>query len=172
MQEDASQKALGSNLGAGKIMFSCKITVKVHFYYHLAVEFAPCISVYSSVLIVSGVLWSYVPRIQKDNTGEEAMCRRYVTISSFAPNATDLNMAVVEILVGLRPDVLDDVADTQHQLVLDRRNPGVVVQLQDGARAQEVLEHVQTKIKTQNNFQSDLRLPCLLKRPRIFTSHC
>ena len=94
------------------------------------------------------------------------MCRRYVTISSFAPNATDLNMAVVEILVGLGPDVLDDVADTQHQLVLDRRNPGVVVQLQDGARAQEVLEHVQTKIKTQNNFQSDLRLPCLLKRPK------
>ena len=36
------------------------------------------------------------------------------------------------------PDVLDDVGDSQHELVLNGRHPGVVVQLQDGPGAQEV----------------------------------
>ena len=51
-----------------------------------------------------------------------------------------LDVPVEEILVGLGTDVLDDVAYTQNQLILDRRNPRVVVQLQHGARAQEILK--------------------------------
>jgi hypothetical protein len=42
--------------------------------------------------------------------------------------------------LDLRPDVFDDVTDPQHQLVLDGGNPGVVVQLQDRAGTQEILE--------------------------------
>merc|ERR1719219_2121160 len=49
-----------------------------------------------------------------------------------------LDMATVEIFVSLGPDVLDDVGDSQHELVLYGRHPGVVVQLQDGPGAQEV----------------------------------
>ncbi len=45
-----------------------------------------------------------------------------------------------KVLLDLTPDVLDDVADPQHQLVLNGGNPGVVVQLQDRAGAQEILE--------------------------------
>jgi len=44
------------------------------------------------------------------------------------------------VLLDMKPDVLDDVADPQHQLVLNGGNPGVVVQLQDRAGAQEILE--------------------------------
>merc|ERR1712241_111794 len=49
-----------------------------------------------------------------------------------------LDMTAVEIFVSLGPDVLDDVGDSQHELVLYGRHPGVVVQLQDGPGAQEV----------------------------------
>ena len=47
-------------------------------------------------------------------------------------------MTVVEVLVGLRPDVLDDVADPQSQLVLNGWDPGVHVQLEDRPRGEEV----------------------------------
>ena len=53
---------------------------------------------------------------------------------------SNLDVPVEEILVGLGADVLDDVADPQDQLILDRRNPRIVVQLQHGARAQEILK--------------------------------
>ena len=36
------------------------------------------------------------------------------------------------------PDVLYDVRDPEHELVLYRRHPGVVVQLQDGPGTQEI----------------------------------
>ena len=40
-------------------------------------------------------------------------------------------MTVVEVLVGLRADVLDDMGDSQSELVLDGRDPRVQVQLED-----------------------------------------
>ena len=49
-----------------------------------------------------------------------------------------LDVPAEEVLVRLRADVLDDVADAEDELVLDGGHPRVVVQLEDGAGAQEV----------------------------------
>ena len=40
-------------------------------------------------------------------------------------------MTTEQVFVRLGPDILDDVGDAQHELVLDRGNPGVVVQLEN-----------------------------------------
>ena len=59
-QEDSSQKAVGSNLGAGNVFFH-KITVKVNLYDHLIMDFV------RYIISVSTVSWMYVagvPRIQ------------------------------------------------------------------------------------------------------------
>ena len=47
-------------------------------------------------------------------------------------------MPAEEILVGLGSDVIDDVMNAKDELVLDGRDPRVVVHLQDRPRAQEV----------------------------------
>ncbi len=49
-------------------------------------------------------------------------------------------MPVEQVFVGLGTYVLDDVADSQDQLILNWRNPWIVVQFKHGARAQEVLQ--------------------------------
>ena len=51
-----------------------------------------------------------------------------------------LNVTVVQILIRLGANIFNHVAHSQHQLVLNRRHPRVVVKLQDRTGAQEILK--------------------------------
>ena len=55
---------------------------------------------------------------------------RPVTPPNFYSNSTQQSLTC--------PDVFDDVGDPQHELILNGRNPGIVVQLEDGSGAEEV----------------------------------
>ena len=61
-----------------------------------------------------------------------------LALGLFRRRNVGLDVAVVQVLVGLCPDVLDDVADAQRQLVLDGRHPRVHVQLEDRSGAHKV----------------------------------
>ena len=49
-----------------------------------------------------------------------------------------LHVSAKQVFVGLRPNVLNHVTHAQNQLILDGWHPGVVIQLQDGARTEEI----------------------------------
>ena len=64
------------------------------------------------------------------------------------------------------PDVLNDVGDTEHELVLYGRHPGIVVQLQDRARAEEV-EAAEAGREDSQPVALEVQLPQSLQLPDL-----